>query len=398
MSNERRIPIPLRHRIRRFQYSVLPALIFVASVVITCWLWDRQGRMPNAVGEVAPQRVSLSAGAPGLLLPVGPPDKNRPWETFDVVYRGDVVAELDPAVDEAAKAVLLRELTQLQAAVDAAVVDYNLGRANLEHEHDREARRLDWEIERRLLEKLRLDLLIAVDLKEIDRVNSELKYLEPLVAKEVVTREELEAVRLQKVVFETRVAENRRVLAEAQQQWEAAREERSKYPPLGEGEGDALLAPYREAVTAQRARIDELKLRMQKTLKIHAPIDGKIAQVFVRPGQHVLAGTPILEIAGKKGEYVVTYIRQGQGFRPTKNMLADLRARVRGRPRFADLEVEDVGAQFEQVPLHLLRDPRIMEWGLPVRIAMPEGHAHQLLPGELVDVSFKPREEKTDGE
>ena len=79
-------------------------------------------------------------------------------------------------------------------------------------------------------------------------------------------------------------------------------------------------------------------------------------------------------------------------------MLADLRVRAPGRRLHRDLRVVNVGPQFEQIPLHLLRDPRMMEWGLPVLIALPQGQAHQLLPGELVDVSFKPGEAQADGE
>jgi hypothetical protein len=41
----------------------------------------------------------------------------------------------------------------------------------------------------------------------------------------------------------------------------------------------------------------------------------------------------------------------------------------------------------EAVPPHQLRDPKTVEWGLPVRIVLPTGAI--LRPGELVDVTFK---------
>ena len=88
MSSDRRIPIPFRHRVRRFQYSVLPAVIFIASLAVTCWLWDRQRRLPNAVGEVEVERVPVVAGVDGTLLHVGPPGMNRTWNLFERVEQG----------------------------------------------------------------------------------------------------------------------------------------------------------------------------------------------------------------------------------------------------------------------------------------------------------------------
>ena len=55
--------------------------------------------------------------------------------------------------------------------------------------------------------------------------------------------------------------------------------------------------------------------------------------------------------------------------------------------------VEHVGAQVEPVPPHQLHDPRVLEWGLPVRIAIPPGLS--LRPGELVVVTFRRHEDKT---
>jgi hypothetical protein len=48
--------------------------------------------------------------------------------------------------------------------------------------------------------------------------------------------------------------------------------------------------------------------------------------------------------------------------------------------------VDRIGPQVEAVPAHQLRDPRVAEWGLPVRIVL--GGKPSLRPGELVDVKF----------
>jgi hypothetical protein len=46
----------------------------------------------------------------------------------------------------------------------------------------------------------------------------------------------------------------------------------------------------------------------------------------------------------------------------------------------------------EPVPAHQLRDPKVLEWGVPVRITVPAGLT--LKPGELLDVAFSPVAEK----
>jgi hypothetical protein len=49
--------------------------------------------------------------------------------------------------------------------------------------------------------------------------------------------------------------------------------------------------------------------------------------------------------------------------------------------------VERVGPQIEEIPPHLCRDAKVPEWGLPVRIALPEPFSGR--PGELFEVTFK---------
>ncbi len=400
MSSERRIPIPTRHRIRRFQYSVMPGVIFVVCIAITCWLWDRQGRMPNAVGEVEAKTVTVAAGADGLLVNVGTLGEDLVWNRLVgwEVRAGDVVAEIDSELDWAAMDVLNADLERLRLTADAAVVTYNLDRARLKHEHDREARRIDWEIERRYIEVLQVTVLIEVDEKQLARLNKELEYLDELYRRNLhlIPKQQLEDVQLQKAVVERRLAENGIVREEANHQWEIAKDIRLAYPQLPVAEQDPLMAPYKEEVKVQLARVEELKTRMRTTLKVRAPIAGMVSEVLYRPGQYVRAGEPILTIAADKGKFVVVYIRQGQGFRPTEGMLVDLRGRGPGRPRQENLKVMIVGPQFEEVPPHLLRDPRIMEWGLPVCIAMPgDASPIRLKPGELVDIAFKPGMKET---
>ena len=50
-------------------------------------------------------------------------------------------------------------------------------------------------------------------------------------------------------------------------------------------------------------------------------------------------------------------------------------------------KVDTIGAQVESVPSRQLRDQKVPEWGLPVRLAIPPDA--DLLPGEIVTLVFR---------
>jgi hypothetical protein len=95
-----------------------------------------------------------------------------------------------------------------------------------------------------------------------------------------------------------------------------------------------------------------------------------------------------MTVAATQGQYIVSYVRQEQRLKPVVGMKVDVR--VRTVPRQTSVsKIDEVGPQVEPVPSHQLRDPRVPEWGLPVRIGIPDGML--LKPGELVDVALKVR-------
>jgi multidrug resistance efflux pump len=121
-------------------------------------------------------------------------------------------------------------------------------------------------------------------------------------------------------------------------------------------------------------------------LIVRAPIDGVICAILRRPGENIRAGDPIVTVANPRGQGIVSYLRQDQRLRPVAGMTAEVRVRLPAG-RFVAARVERVGPQIEPVPLHLCRDPKTPEWGLPVFIGLPDGLP--VRPGELLDVSFR---------
>ena len=138
------------------------------------------------------------------------------------------------------------------------------------------------------------------------------------------------------------------------------------------------------AIAAQEARIRELEIQVQ-WLEIRSPIRGTVSAIYYRPGQVARAGDPVLTVVDSHGRHIVAYVRQRQGLEPKVGMEVAVRNRSLPRQIVRTL-IDRVGDQIEPVPLHHLRNPNVVEWGLPVRIAVPAELA--LRPGELVDLTF----------
>ena len=397
MADPPRIRTPWSQQFRRIRYQLVPVVAFGVALSLTLWLWRRQAAMPHAVGEVEVVRYEMAAPFDGLLAPL----RGQPVERFDRVNRGAVVARLDDRPTGALLATIQMEVRRLQAELAAtkarAQQELAVARMDLANEQRRqrtEIRRLAIDIERLRLDILDRKALIQTDRIELQRLDQQLKATKDAHEKHVETSYTLADVRLLRDTVKQRVESNERALVEAEEQLKivSARKDGaasdSQAPPSASAATlpniETLLAPVRTAVSVQEARMREVEIQIQ-SLEIHAPISGTIHEIYRRPGQAVRAGEPILAIAVDQSQHVISYVRQDQSVQPTKGMKVNVR--TRGVPRrMVEGEVERVGPQVAEVPLHHLRDPSVQEWGLPVRIAVPD--VSGLPPGELVDIIF----------
>jgi hypothetical protein len=111
-----------------------------------------------------------------------------------------------------------------------------------------------------------------------------------------------------------------------------------------------------------------------------------------QPNDFVKKGQEVITIGKDSGEYIISYVRPGTGIMPKK----DMRVTVRGQDkrRSAESIVKEVGTQMQLIPDHQLTNAKKPEWGIPVRIGMPEASKLPLRPGELVVLNFRNEEEK----
>ena len=147
------------------------------------------------------------------------------------------------------------------------------------------------------------------------------------------------------------------------------------------------LQALRTALSTREEELAQLDLILE-SLEVTAPVSGTISRIYLRPGQFVRAGDPIMEIFADGASYVVSFLREEQQYiNPHPNMPVEVRPRNDPR-RVVQGTVDTVGSQVESVPAHQLRDQKVPEWGLPVRMTIPADA--DLRPGELVNLTFKP--------
>lgn len=379
MAENDRIRTPWEHKLRRFRYSALPAICFLICVVVTLWMWNRQGQLPNAVGEAQWMHVAVRAGIDGTIA------AQEPWWTIcQEVTRKDVIARLDDGPMQEELAAMRGELRSLQQELEAARSEFQLDRYDRQHDDRRELRRLAWEIERLYLDELARRVEIEAARIELKRLEATLNAVEPLVKIGGASEMEVKDTQLLRDEVQKQIEENEAVQEEARKQRKEAQSQLDSYPPLPTADESTVLAPIRASIEAQQHWIDKLEVEI-KALEIRSPIDGTISEIFCTPGQNVLAGDPIVTVALSRPQYIVSYIRREQRFMPRVDMKVKVRRRAAGSP-MEDAVVEKVGS-IRLIPPQQLNDPTRPEWGVPVRIRLPEKSS--VHPGELVDITFE---------
>jgi multidrug resistance efflux pump len=380
MNGLTRIPVPWKHRWRRFRYSSLPMFSFVAFVGAAAWLWTHATQMPHAIGEVEAKRVVAATGVSGVLKRVP-----REWRLFDKVAANQVVAQLDDGLLSSEMATLQTDLARLQKEVEAAKAKLPASEADRSQTYLAQSIQVRFELEQRRIAALTQQVQVEGDRLEAERTNTYFECIKPLYEKKMISEQEYANARLYRDEAAKRLAENLKVADEAKRQQRDAEERLTTLRDFLPLDVKTQLAPIAAAIDVQNTRIAGLEVRI-KQLTIHAPNSGVIAAIHHWPGENVPAGEPILTIASDKGSYLVSFVRQEQHVEPEKGMAVDVRKRA-AVSSASEMAVESVGPQIEPIPQHLCRDPKIPEWGLPVRIALPDSFPCR--PGELFEVTFK---------
>ncbi|MBN2477637.1 MAG: HlyD family efflux transporter periplasmic adaptor subunit [Pirellulales bacterium] len=397
MTGGNRIPIPLKHKWRRFRYNAMPILCFIACVLLMLGLWRHQGQMSNGLAEVERKCVPVAAGADGKLVAVSTiagglarSNDHNYWALFDRVHEGQVIARLDDSLVRAAVVTLQEDVERLKVELPAAKEKIRVDALGREDNAARHRLNLTVQAEEAEIDVLDRKAQIEADEILLKRLIARLQYNEPLVRNKVIAAAEYQVIELERDEVQKRIDGNREALKEAEKIRDGAQRRLASYSDLADPpEVETLIGPIRAEIRTQMLRIDELNLQI-RTLDIVAPFEGEICEIHCWPEQYVRRGDPIVTIAatgvpGEEPRYAIAYVPETQRIRPEIGMVVGLQSRYPGNPR-VQARIAQVGPQIQEIPPHLCRDPARPEWGLPVRIPLPDDLRAR--PGELLDVRY----------
>lgn len=145
------------------------------------------------------------------------------------------------------------------------------------------------------------------------------------------------------------------------------------------------VATLRTTVADLRSQWNQLDEKINSG-KIEAPISGTVTAIHRQPNEFVKQGQEIMTITQDSGACIVSYVRPGTGVVPKRNMKVLVRNQTTKKAAYTI--VQEVGTHVEPIPEHQLTNAKRPEWGIPVRIAMPDPSKLPLRPGELVVLNF----------
>lgn len=369
---------PGGQRVERLRRGALPLGVWLVLAAIAAVLLTDRVRFVEHAGLAEALEVQISPTVTGRLQAVL-------VSLNDAVAAGEVVAVMEDAQVRAATDVAHANLRRLRAELTAAAASLAADSGAVVTD----LLRLQMDEESRRLDALSLRATVAGDTVDVERRRLEMQRAAALSEEGLAPRSEHENARLAHDALVARTEQTRALLAQTEAEWHAARGRREAYErrlpsPAAE---PLLLAPLREAVSVEEARLREIDVQ-RESLVLRSPVAGQVSQVWCRGGQSLRPGDPVLTIAESEVRDIVVYVGEAHAHRFTVE--AAVSVSRRGVPRdVARSTVVSVGDSVQPLPQRLWRDPRVPGYGRAVVVASVP--ALNLSPGEVVDVALARR-------
>lgn len=322
-----RVPVARSVHLRRLRVFAMPLACFMLAVVGWGYLWNRQAGQVVLIGQVDAFRVNVNSPISGLVTRM-PHHTRLQWSLFDSIQAGDVIAEFDDS------------------------------------EYRNQLARFEFEIEQAKKDLARWQTT-ATSSRE-DSAGDE----DP-----IATLVSLEVQQLDDALFSV----------ESPPDGELDEPSSEEDPLLSLGLEQSLVDQMEQIRTRRKElllRVGELRV-MRDNLQIRAPISGTLVEFFCAPGQRLHMGGPVATIAADYGRNVIAYLPEESPYKPEPGMLVSLRSRGHGSTP-VDSTIEEVADQLSPIPLRLSGNPAVIQWGMPIRIAMPLDA--EFRAGSLVDI------------
>lgn len=381
-TDTRPIDTPRSQRVADFKQRSLPLIVWSVCAAVCVTLLANRAASFQYIGLAQAPQYEVSADTTGKIdtLVVG---------LFEDVQAGEVVATLDESQVFASIGTSNAKIGKLQADLEAARAQMLSGSGSGQADVSADLRRFQIDEEDRRLSALRLRVVIESDEIERNRMRLEVERNRRLLADGIIGQAFFETIEAAHAVVDTRLTENKILLAQTEAEALVARGRREDYErdlavmPARE----PLLAPLQQAISIEAARLGEIQ-QLRKGLVLRSPIDGRVSQIFGRRGQAVVPGEPVVMISERTVSEIVAYLAETDGLRVEEQQPVRLVSRTRPGS-VSDSVVVRVSSGIEIMPQRLWRNPQVADYGRAVVIA-PQA-AMNLTPGETIEVRFLSR-------
>lgn len=394
-----KISTPLRYRLQRARTKFLPFAFFLFASAGCVFLLQFQNQKIVRVGEVEAVDYTLTTPLPGVVQWATRDGEKIP--VFTKVKKGQVIAGLDDepvrkqiyavkqqvmALGEFATSKLAGALNPTTDGELAAASGPHAGFEQAEDSDSRNAQIEAWQALSGFAELSMKKIRHCEQKLELRKIDAHLRTLQPAslenqpIVAPAAGQQQLQTQRL-KITGELQQLASG-ILSGEKPAIEEMRDVDTDNLPTA----DQILFRQRSDrcrfITEQLASIAS----MAEALDIVSPAKGQISKAFVRSAQSLQQGIPVATVTPSTGTWVVVYAREqgivrvAEGTRVTVSLLGDQ------RQKFSST-VASVGPKIESIPSRQRSNPRIEEWGRPMRIAVPSNI--EIPPGSLVNVAFE---------
>jgi multidrug resistance efflux pump len=354
---------------------LLPFTVWLAAAGTAGWLWYGK-HAGSAHGYVEGVSYGIMAYEPGRIASVEVMPGQR-------VQAGQVIATLDDRELAAELAVLAAERYQMEAELQATVVETSLRVGD-------SSRELEETIDSAEIARQQARADRSVHAAELEELETQVEATQTLVDKRMIDRRELVELAIQQAALRKQIQADDDMIRRLDGQASAVRARRGDLPrAAGKRAADALLAAL-EAIRDQ----EEILTRRKELLVLRAPGPGEVSALYLRPGDMAIEGAVVATISGPAlttddgralvvacaSETVAAGVEVGEA--------AELRP-PEGGAVVLTAHVQRLAPEVGQLPLRCWRDSRITEWGRGIYLATDEPVT--LLPGQSFSITFTGR-------
>lgn len=379
--------------LRRAASRGLPTVFFVAVCGLSAFLWQYQTQSQVLIGEVEAMEYVVSSPQAGLISQIVP-SKGVALGVYVSVEKDQLLIQLDDRETRAKLASIKNEfvsisedirseLGRLDSVESLAVHDVALQLdEESEEEQDSEASPSSgnasvWNTAQRVVDQGLTEVEVSLkelNLRELDFQISQTKAELAASGQDVSV---IAGVLTQRRALADEVFELRNSLVD-----ESADAFRKIDDDSLSDTSRLLFRSLKKRIGAVETTLDGIKATVER-LDVVSPVQGQIESAMIQQSEVVTAGQPLLSIVPRQGTTIVVYAREQSLIRPFTGMPVILRSRLNPQQQVA-AAVTAVGPMIDEIPERHRANPKIIEWGRPMRIDIPADWVIE--PGSLIDV------------